>query len=34
MDKIERSEIEAINKMDEETVQELFKACIYPFSTE
>ncbi|MCS3405913.1 hypothetical protein [Serratia sp. AKBS12] len=33
MDKIERSESESISKMDEETMHELFKACIYPFST-
>lgn len=32
MDKIKASEGEAINKMDEETMYELFKACIYPFS--
>lgn len=33
MDKIERSERESITKMDKEKIHELFKICIYPFST-
>lgn len=32
MDKIKISESESMNKMDEGTMHELFKACMYPFS--